>query len=266
MKRILIVCHEINSCDRVLQRGVELAKDLDAHITVLFVHEVALFDFFGKEQPFDAQETTALLQQKLAKLRGEDVALLVKIGDSADLIEQETQAEDDTLIVMGYLDDFAANIVKRVKTPVLVLKSFNSKPSCGVLATEVAAPKRSVDLLHALKVEKITLFMDEQVVPVAPVVDPMADFTYSGIEEEVYVQQLLQMKEDFEDFCKQSGLECAISEEDESLSVNIVAFASEKGADLLALALIDSGSILVEALDDILEKSTKDILVTYEGR
>jgi nucleotide-binding universal stress UspA family protein len=261
MQRVLIVCHDLQKSQELLARGVAVAKEREAGITVLFVHEVELFNFFGSDD-FDKAAVEAKLKEELQSLGVRDAAVLVEVGDSADWVEQESAREGDTLVVMENVAELSAQILERINVPALVLKKFASSYGRALMATEIAKPTECFEVAKSFA-QNVILYMDTLVIPVPTVSSPMVDVTGQMVDAELYEQILKSNKEGLEEFAKEHGSECYFDTFDEELNVNIVALASEKGAELLCVAAIDSGSILGSSVEDILEIATTDVLVCY---
>ncbi len=133
MKRILALINREEDIDRVLARSVEMAKDNDAILEILFVHETHLLDLpdffkpsFLKEDGIDEQAVKDAIKRHLHALEyTEDVAIFVKIDDSVDRVKE--LSDSDTLVVSAYIEGVSEALTKKLKTPLLILKEKREK-------------------------------------------------------------------------------------------------------------------------------------------
>jgi len=263
MKRILIVCHDINSYKKVLQKGITVAQEMNVGSTVLFIHETELFNFFSKEEIFEKSRVTKQIREYLRELDAEDTALLVEEGASVDWVTQELARERNTLLIMDYLGSLTVDILKHVSVNSLVLKEYTKNYTQALITTESTQPANCLQVTKSFT-KSISLYMDSLLVPVPIVPTPMIDITGDMVNTELYEQMLAENKEQFQNFCEKEGIDCSFGSYDDVLSLNIIAATKEKGADLLVLIPTDTTSILYGALSDILEKATTDTLLCFE--
>ena len=260
MRRILLVCHSVERAKELVESGVEIANRLDAAITLLFIHEVELFNFFNRERPFDKAELWKYLKSLLSEDGREDAVVLVEEGDSADWVEQELEKESSSLVVIDYLESITADVVKRVSVPCLVLKRYSCKYSSALMATEISQPKECLEFANRFT-QSVAIYMDRLVVPTPYATSPVGDVAGEVIDITVY-EELLQLKEEeLEKFCKENNVECSFESRDDTLENNILTVVSENGVELLVLSYIDSVSQLGGVVNEILDRATTDILI-----
>ena len=264
MRRILLVCHSIEKAKELVESGVEIANRLDAAITLLFIHEVELFNFFNKERPFDKAELWKHLKSLLSDHGREDAVVLVEEGDSADWVEQELEKESSSLVVIDYLESVTATVVDRVSVPCLVLKRFSREYSSALMATEITQPKECLEFAKSFT-QSIALYFDRSVVPIPYATSPVGDAVGEVVDIVVY-EEILQLKEEeLEKFCKENGLECRFESGDDTLENNILTVASQNGVGLLVLSYIDSMTQLGSVVSEIIDRATTDILICQRG-
>ncbi len=263
MKRVLIVCHDINSYKKVLQKGITIAQEMSVGATVLFIHETELFNFFSKEESFEKSRVIKQIKEYLRELDAEDSALLVEEGASVDWVTQELTREKSTLLVVDYLASLTVDILKHVSVNTLIVKEYTKNYTQALITTECTQP---INCLQVTKnfAKSISLYMDSSLVSVPIVPTPMIDITGDMINSELYEEMLADHKEQFQNFCEKEGLECSFGSYDDVLSQNIVAATKEQGADLLVVTPLDTTSTLFNAMSDILEKVTTDTLLCFE--
>ena len=264
MRRILLVCHNLERAEEIIEKGVQVANDIEASITLLFIHEVELFNFFSKEEPFVKGEVWKQLKSLLSMRGREDAVVLVEEGDSADWVEQELEKEQSSLVIIDYVESVTAAVVERISAPCLVLKKYQQSYTKGVMATEISKPQECFGFAQRF-VENIVIYMDSLVIPIPYVASPVVDVAGQVVDVELYEEMLEQRKEELEEFCKEQNLECNFDTGDDELSINILSTASEKGADLLIISAIDNLSQLGTSIESILERATVDVLVCERG-
>ena len=264
MKRILLVCHSLERVKEFIERGVAIANSLDAAITLIFIYEVELFNFFNKERPHDKADLWKQLKGYFSEFGRENAVVLVEEGDSADWVELELEKESSSLVVIDYLESVTATVVKRVSVPCLVLKRFSHKYNSALIATEISQPKECLEFAKNFA-SKITLYMDKLVVPIPYATAPIGDALGGVVDIKVYEEILEQKQEELKSFCQESSLECSFKSGDDTLENNILTVASQKGADLLILSYIDSMTQLGSVVSEILDRATTDILICQRG-
>jgi len=264
MRRILLVCHNIEKAKEIVAKGVQVANIMEASITLLFIHEVELFNFFSEEKPFVKAEVWKQLKTLLSESGREDAVVLVEEGDSADWVEQELEKEQSSLVVIDYVESVTAGVVERINAPCLVLKKYQQSYTKGLLATEISKPKECYAFAQKF-VENIVVYMDSSVIPIPYITSPVVDVAGEVVDVELYEEMLEQQREALNEFCKEQHLECSFDTGDDELCINILSIASEKGVDLLILSAIDTLSQLGGAIESILERTTVDVLVCQRG-
>jgi len=264
MKRILLVCHNLGKVEEIVERGVAIANEIDAKITLLFIHEVELFNFFSKEEPFEKGRVWKQLKALLSQRSREDAVVLVEEGDSADWVEQEIAKEESSFIVMDYVESVSAKIVERVGVPCLIFKRYQKEYTKGLLATEISQPKECFEFAQNF-VKNIAIYMDSLVIPVPYIETPVPDVAGDVVDVELYEEILQENRQKLEEFCKERNIECSFDTGEEELAINILTVAIEKGADLLIVSALENLSQLGVAIDTMIEKSSIDILLCQRG-
>ena len=69
MNRILAVCNEYERCDEVIETVAKLAKEHGAGVTLIYVHEVSLFELplFHSEEGLDHEKLYRELKERASK-------------------------------------------------------------------------------------------------------------------------------------------------------------------------------------------------------
>ncbi len=264
MRRILLVCHNIERAKEIVAKGVQVANMMEASITLLFIHEVELFNFFSEEKPFVKAEVWKQLKNLLSESGREDAVVLVEEGDSADWVEQELEKEQSSLVIIDYIESVTTKVVERITAPCLVLKKYQQSYTKGLLSTEISKPKECYAFAQKF-VENIAVYMDSAVIPIPYITSPVVDVAGEVVDVELYEEMLEQQREALNTFCKEQNLECSFDTGDDELSINILSMAIEKGVDLLIISAIDTLSQLGGAIESIIERATVDVLVCQRG-
>lgn len=267
INRILTVFNGFDRCDELLKKSAEISKEHDCGITLMFVREEALFELplFSKKE-VDINEIKKEIKRRAKEEKIENPAILVYENDTADRVALETKREEDSLIITLYNEKITSSIIKKVNTPVLVLKSGFHEYLKSVLAVDVVEGKDCLLFLRNLfKGVQPYLFQDFLYFPM-PVVDPAIepfDTVGNGME---YSQLLEIRKEAFYEFCKKAGVEGEFVVGEGSIDEDINSFAKSKEADLIVICANDTGTILADSIPDILLKSQNDLLVIFQNR
>ncbi|RUM64778.1 MAG: hypothetical protein DSZ05_06980 [Sulfurospirillum sp.] len=264
--RILAVCNDYEACDAVLAKSAQLVKELEAGLSVMFVAEEALFELplFRSDDLLDKEKLRHEILHKLEKLGVEGAAVFVYENDTADRVALEAERENDTLIVTHFVEDVSAEITRKTTVPVLVLKESSHTYAQAVVAVDTVPDE---ECLHFMKrifsgVE-LTLYQDFQYVPVSATVDPALVPYDISMDVTLYTELMEAKRESFEAFCKEKGLKGYFEVGENGIDEDSVAFAQRQGADLLVIAAMDKDTMLGDAVEDILTKSTIDVLICF---
>ena len=129
MQKIVAVLNDFDKADLILGRAVRWAKEQNAALEILFVHEAPLFtlpDFFHhrENKTLDKTKIREELQERVEKL-GYDAAcaIFVFVDDTADRVAAHTDGERDTLVVAAYHKSLSEELVEKCYPPLMVLKN-----------------------------------------------------------------------------------------------------------------------------------------------
>jgi len=267
IERVLAFCNDYKQCDMVIGKCARLAKTHDAGVTLMYVHEHALFElpFFTQEELLDHERVKRELMQKAREHGIEEPAVLVYENDTPDHVALESQREADTLVVTGYAGEVTAETVKRATVPVLVLKEGPHIYANAVVAIDAVMPERCLKFMHRFfEGTKPHLYLDFQYVPI-PSVDPVVEPLDTGMDATIYTELLEAKREAFEAFCQEKGLEGIFEIGENGIAEDTTAFVEKRGAELLVLAPLDKDTVLGDATGDILERASTDILICFEA-
>ncbi len=266
--RILAVCNDFDTCDMLLAKTAQMARRHQAGVTVMFVHEHDLFELpvFTEEVAVDRQKIREEIAQKVRNAGIENAAIFVYESETADRVALESTREADTVIVTPYVEGITSDVIEKAKIPVLVLKEALHSYAKAVVAIDAVMPRRCLALMqHFFEGVELHLYQDFQYIPV-PTVDPAVEPLDVGMDATIYTELLDAKREAFREFCKEKGLKGTFEVGESGIDEDTVSFVRKQNADLLVLAPLDRGTILGEAVGDILEKSETDIFVCYETK
>ncbi len=266
MNRILAVCNAYEKCDEVIDVAAKLAKEHGCGVTLMFVHEVSLFElpFFHKDESLDHDTLHRELEKKALEAGIEEPAILIFENDTADHVVEEAQREADTLVVTMYARKITHKVVKKMTTPLLVLRGDLHLYTKAVVAIDAVMPEHCLDFMHRFfKGVDLHLYQDFQYIPM-PSVDPVVEPFDVGMDTNMYMELMSAKQEAFQNFCKEKGLKGTFESGENGIDEDTVAFVKKTGADLLVLAPLDKDTLLGDAIEDIVEKSPVDTLICYE--
>ncbi|HHD77948.1 MAG TPA: universal stress protein [Campylobacteraceae bacterium] len=266
MNRILAVCNEYEKCDGLIDTVAKMAKGHGAGVTLMYVHEVSLFElpFFNKEEGLEHQKLRRELEERAVAAGIEEPAILIFEDDTADHVAEEAGKEADTLIVTTYAGKPTQKILRKISTPVLVIKEAIHLYTKAVVALDAVMPERCLNFMQRFfKGVDLHLYQDFQYIPL-PSVDPVVEPFDVGMDASIYLELMSAKQEAFQEFCKERGLKGTFETGENGIDEDTVAFVKKVDADLLVLAPLDRDTMLGDAIEDIVEKSPVDTLVCYE--
>jgi len=130
IQKIIAVLNDLSMIDEVLAKTFTFAQKHDAVIEILYVHESPLFDvpdFFRsdtEENSIDKTKIKASIEEKINTYNTpKQVVVFVQIDDTENRVWALAREESETLIITGYHKDITENILRKVKQPVLVVKT-----------------------------------------------------------------------------------------------------------------------------------------------
>ncbi len=267
MNRILGVCNDFAKCDEVIEVAAKLAQEHGCGVTLMYVHEVSLFElpFFHKEGEMDHAKLLETLEEKAHAAGIETPAILLFEADTADHVAEEVEREGDTLVVIAYAGKTTKKVAAKLSTPLLVLKEDLHLYTKAVVALDAVMPERCIDFMHRFfEGVSLHLYQDFQYIPL-PSVDPVVEPFDPGMDANLYLELMEAKREAFYDFCKEKGLQGTFETGENGIDEDTVAFVKKRDADLLVLAPLDRDTMLGDAVGDILEQSPVDTLICYEG-
>jgi len=267
--RILGVCSRLEAAEELIDKCRELAGRLSAGVTLLYVKEEGLFElpiYEGREATMEAarEHLESLLQN-----RGiEGWALLVRENDLPDQAALEANRESSLLMVADRNDELP-ELLSEAKRPLYVLAPGRSHaPERGLIVLDVAGVgHRCLDL--ARKVEPQVswrAYMDYQFFPT--VADAGIDPVVGAMTPEILIEQesdILQThRRNFEDFCREEGLEGLFEVGEHGVERDVLDRLESEESDLLVIAAEDPETILGEGAKALILSAPVDTLVCFD--
>ena len=255
---ILAVINQMSEAEVVLKRAFEIAKD--ERVDVLFVHENPFFSIeeilLGENNSFDKEKTKKLLKEKIKQFTNKDVAIIIRIDDSADQIFdilKETQA----LVVTKYHKDISLHILKNIKQDILFIKADNVYKNCVLVVESLENVKMAIDYCKKFS-PQITLYYNFFYTPDAGVIDP-------ALEVDLQTSELILQEsiKEFEELLNELKIEGRMfvngvdSEEELSEAINKANF-------LLTAYKKDEDEFFLDSLaSELLENVGSDFLIIH---
>jgi len=280
MKKIIAVLNELQNADNLLQKAVTLAKEHDAVLEVLYVHEEPLFDvpdYFRpdvsiKDNIIDKEKITKEIKERVVKLGFErDCAVLAFVDDTVDRVLTQTEDDKDTLIITTYHEKITEKLVKKSHLPVIVVKSNvkeykklilpvdlkEDTEACIDLADKIF-PHAKKRLLHDYRYVLDTAVMDVDYLGM-PTTDPIMN---TQINQELKKAQ----QESFEELKKKRGLEGDFIEETLSVEEDLAKYINATHFDLTVLCSHKKHFLLSNSVSfSLLETLENDILILHNN-
>ncbi len=268
--RILVVLNEYERAKEAIREAARLAKRAGAGVTILFVHEEALFELpIYREKPLDLEEIRRGLK-KIATQEGlTEPAILVAENDTVDRAVLEAEREHDTLILLPYTPKIAHRLSLKAPAPLLVLKEAKAHYAKAIVSIDSLswAEKCLAFLKKMFPDTAIHLYQDYQYfsLPIAdPFVDPMIEPYALSVETIESGEVIRARKEAFVRLCEEKGVEGTFVMGETGIDEEIAEFLKKQRGDLLVVDLQDSATPLASALEEILQKVPVDTLVCKE--
>ncbi len=265
INRVLAVCNDFGKCEAVLSKSVEIAKNHNAGLTVMFVIEESLFalPFFDEDENAKVEKLRTELKAKLQDRQMENAALFIYVNDTVDRVALEAEREEDSLIVTHYAEGISADIARKTKRAVLVLKESSHNYATVVMAMDAVLDVYCLEYCRKLfPGVALTLYQDFQYVPM-PAVDPTFEPIDVTMDATLYTELLEARRETFQAFCKEQGVEGVFEIGENGIAEDTVAFAQKREADLLVIAALDEDTMLGDVVADIVERSTIDTMICF---
>ena len=267
ISRILAVCNDFEKCDLLLKKCAKISEEHDCGVTLMFVKEEELFElpFFSDDDVSDHKKLRKELLKK-AKNKGIDnLAVLIYENDTADRAALEAEKENDSLIIMPYTEKITDKVIRKCNVPTLILKDTVPEYARAVVVVDTIVTGKCMDFLHTLfSGTEISLLQDFSYFPM-PVSDTGVDPFGIGTDGIDYLEFLKSQKKAFYEFRQENGVNGAFIVGENSIEDNIVSFVKQKQADLLSINVAQRGTILADAIDEIILKSSGDVFVCFEN-
>jgi len=121
--RVLAVLNKLSDSNEVLSKSFELAKKFNAIIEVLFVYEKPLFDIseLFTNNNIDKNAIKSEIKNEISKLTTEDIAIFIKINDTANRVWDLLRDDKSSLIVTKY-NETTMDISEKNSSPIYIIK------------------------------------------------------------------------------------------------------------------------------------------------
>ncbi len=128
---IFTFINDYEKADELISKAIDLAKEQEAFLEVIFVHEEKLFslpDFLQSnksvdKEKFDLEKMKNKLTQMIQNYSSkQEFVVFIEINDSLNHLQQRVQGHEKSLIIMSYYQDLCRSVISKIKLPFLILK------------------------------------------------------------------------------------------------------------------------------------------------
>jgi hypothetical protein len=251
---VLIVLNSLNNLDKVLEKGFNIAKELNANCEILYVEEKPLFDIKEviSDTNFDKEEVKRKIENEVAKLTNKEIAILVKIDDTPDRIWDIARDKKDILIVTPYNKDITPKVVNKCEQSVYVLKSM------AQIYENIALVAYSLDIDECIEFTKKHFGNIKELLYnflYTPYIDPIDPVTTMAIEENEILLQTAQ--DEFNKILKSNSLNGKLFINSFYEEIDLVEYLKDFDFSIICSKEDET----LGTLDDILEKFEGDIFI-----
>lgn len=247
--RILVVLNKLSDSSEVLSKGFEFAKKFNAKVEVLFVYEKPLFDIseLFSDESVDKDAIKAKLQEEVKQFSSDDVAILVKIDDTASRVWDLLRDDKKSLVVAKYNDN-AIDIANKNKSAIYIIKNNQEQKKAALVFEEIEKIKRCINATKEFN-SNLELIYNYMFINYSDPIDPaLSGF---GVDNEI----LLQTQEEiFEDLKKEHNLDGNIFVNGIGEGKSIAEYINEQEFTLVSFCNIEDfigGSIFEDIAQDI---------------
>ena len=263
INKIIIHLSDLDEANLVLKKGLHVAQNHQASVEILYVHESPLFevpDYFlsKKREGLDTEKVKDEIEAKVKELAPEiEVAIFVKIDDTADRIWALARNHTNTLVITAYHEKITQTIITKITQPVLVLKSeTNTYEKLALLLNTNSNDIECVDDIKThFNKSDIHLLYDYRYV-----IDPSMDVGLQNI-------QLIEQAErkSFEEIKEKSGLDGEFFVDGSFLGDDLVQYVQAKRVDIVVACANEEDFFVADTITSkLLEQVTCDILIDKE--
>jgi len=274
MDRVIALINRADDMQNVLKKALWFSDRFDLVLEVLYVHEESLFelpDFFRpefiKDNSLDEEYVTDEIKKTLKSIGSQkDVAIFVKINDSVDRVLH--LANEDSLIVSGYVKDISKELVKKSKSPVLIVKNDFISYEKLIMPVDLSEDSKSCvnrakELFEGAKIRIVYdyRYPYEMMVPDVnfmdmPIYDPIFD-------KELNDELKKSSYERYYKFLDELRVDGDFIEGDLDVDEDLKEYASKRGCELFFICKKGGSEIMDSSVaQSLIEKIDCDLFVT----
>ncbi len=256
IKEILVVLNSFENLSTILEKSFNLAKKIDARVSILYVYEKPLFSieeiFKLNDSTIDKEKIKEHIKQEVSKYSDDEVAILVKINDTADQAWDIVKDDTSFLIITPYHKEISKELLKTLKQNIFFIKSDTLEYKKGSLITEtLLGLEDSIKLYKELFNVDIEVIYNFYYIPDAAAIDPALTI---GLDPNL---ELLETQEKlFNDFLKEHNLKGEFFVNSFLGELTLVEYVNSNSFDLVWYRK-DDGEFLIA--DDTLEEIGSEI-------
>jgi hypothetical protein len=246
----------------------EKAARLEAGVTLLYVKEERLFELpiFGEGAP-SLEGAREYLQRLVREIAGEEWPVLVYEGDPVDRALLEAEREEAALLITDLEGKGRGELLRRSNAPLLFFESGGThRCRKGLIVFDPAwSDDGCLPLVrNVLEADTWSAYLDYQVVSALGSdlsIDPVADTLATEIQLEAEVMEA--RKKSFLELCEREGIPGTFEVGEKGLVEDILSRADSEGAECLAFVVEDRETLFAEALEELVVRAGRDLLVCF---
>jgi hypothetical protein len=207
IKEILLVLNSFENLSTILEKSFATAKKFNAKVSILYVYEKPFFSikelFKNKDATLNKTKVKEYLKEKVASYTNEDIAILVKIDDTASEVWDIVRDDKSFLIITPYHKKIAKALVDKLEQNIFFLQTNHNKYTKTALVVESLVDiQNTLELGKKLFTDSIKVLYNFYYVPDVATVDPTLTL---AIESNI---QLLESEENrFKEFLQEHSLD-----------------------------------------------------------
>jgi len=262
IEEILLVLNNFENLSNILEKTFALAKKTNAKVSILYVYEKPLFSieelFKNSDATLNKQKVQEYLRKKSQAYTQEDIAIIVKIDDTANQAWDIVRDDRGFLIVTPYHQAVSKELLKRLKQDIFFIKSNAIAYQKGVLVTETLLQiQESITSYQELFSKDIEIIYNFYYIPDAATLDPALTL---GIDTNL---ELLETEEKlFEEFLQEHHLKGEFFVNALLGDITLVEYINSNNFDIIWYREDESELLIAdESLEETLQESKVDIFV-----
>jgi hypothetical protein len=173
ISRVLALINSLDSAQKTLAKAFEIADIFSANVEVLYVKEEPIFDIedLVNDSNFDIEATKKRLKELVDSFDAKDVAIFVKISDSASQAWELLRDDKSSLIVTPF-SEISKDIAQKNNSMLYLIKESSNISKIALYFESIEDIEDYLELLRAIS-EQIELIYNYNYINYSDPVDPV---------------------------------------------------------------------------------------------